>query len=230
METTISTIRASINRCYLVRQQGTILIDAGLSNGTKAFKEQFKLLSVEPAQLKLILLTHGHYDHTGGAKFLKEWTGAKVAVHEKDREQVEKGLFTWSQGVTGYGRFSRFILKPIMRAVAMPPPVEADIILGDEDHPLDEFGIRGRIIHTPGHTPGSVSVVLDSGEAFISCLAHNGMPLRLRPGLPIYADDIEGVKRSWERIFEAGAKMIYPAHGDPFPADVARRFLRKQRI
>lgn len=225
MKTTVSVIKSSVSNCYLVRQQGTILVDSGLSNETKAFREQLMALSVAPGELKLVVLTHGHYDHTGGASFLKEWTGARIAIHEKDREMAEQGLFSWSRGVTNYGRLSRLILKPIMKSVAPPPPVKADIILGDEDYPLDEFGIEGRIIHTPGHTPGSVSVVLDSGEAFVSCLAHNGLPLRLRPGLPIYADDIDKVRLSWNRIFDAGAKVVYPAHGDPFPIEVAKRFL-----
>jgi len=64
--------------------------------------------------------------------------------------------------------------------------------------------------------------VLDSGDAIVGDLAMNRIPLRLSPGLPIFADDMALVRRSIEKVLVAGAKTIYPAHGKPFPADVLR--------
>ncbi|MFO7889160.1 MAG: MBL fold metallo-hydrolase [bacterium] len=88
-----------------------------------------------------------------------------------------------------------------------------------------DFGIRGKIIYTPGHTPGSVSVLLESGELFAGCLAHNNIPFRFRPGLPIFAEDLEKVKESWDKVIRQGAEKIYPAHGDPFSVDVIKNKL-----
>jgi glyoxylase-like metal-dependent hydrolase (beta-lactamase superfamily II) len=51
----------------------------------------------------------------------------------------------------------------------------------------------------------------------------NTFPLRLSPGLPIFAEDPSAVIDSWKMLLEAGAKVVYPAHGKPFPADVIRR-------
>jgi glyoxylase-like metal-dependent hydrolase (beta-lactamase superfamily II) len=56
-------------------------------------------------------------------------------------------------------------------------------------------------------------------------LAMNAFPIRLSPGLPIFADDLQKVKDSWKLILDYGAKMIYPAHGNPFPAEVMRNVL-----
>ncbi len=98
-------------------------------------------------------------------------------------------------------------------------------MLTDDDYPLTEFGIRGKIIHTPGHTAGSVSVLLDTGDAFVGCMAHNSPPFRLSPGLPIFAEDIERVKQSWQPLLEQGATTIHPGHGAPFSVDVIRRTL-----
>jgi glyoxylase-like metal-dependent hydrolase (beta-lactamase superfamily II) len=118
-------------------------------------------------------------------------------------------------------------LRPFFKwAQHQIPEQKADIILGDEDFPLNDFGIQGRIVHTPGHTPGHISTVLDSGEAFIGCMAHNNLPFRLSPGLPIFAEDITQVKKSWEKIFASGAKTIYPGHGNPFPVDVMKGVLK----
>jgi glyoxylase-like metal-dependent hydrolase (beta-lactamase superfamily II) len=70
----------------------------------------------------------------------------------------------------------------------MPCPVEVSI--RDSGLPLNDYGISGRIVYTPGHTKGSISVVLDSGEAFVGDLAMNKIPLRLNAGLPTLAEDI----------------------------------------
>ena len=75
------------------------------------------------------------------------------------------------------------------------------------------------MIHTPGHSWGSVSVLLDSGEAFVGDLAMNMFPMRLKPGLPIFGDDVQVVKNSWRKLLDMGAKTVYPAHGKPFPVE-----------
>ena len=106
------------------------------------------------------------------------------------------------------------------------PGQKADIVLDNSDYPLHEFGINGSIVFTPGHTSGSVSVLLESGDAFVGCLAHNNLPFRLKPGLPIFADDIEEVRKNWKKVIERGAKMIYPAHGDPFPVEIIKKILK----
>jgi hypothetical protein len=68
-------------------------------------------------------------------------------------------------------------------------------------------------------------VVLESGEAFVGCLAHNRVPLVLRPKLPIYALDMELLKESWIKILNLGARTIYPAHGKPFPVKKIMKYL-----
>jgi hydroxyacylglutathione hydrolase len=67
--------------------------------------------------------------------------------------------------------------------------------------------------------------LLDTGEAFVGCMAHNNLPFRLRPGLPIYALDIDSIKANWKLIIDKGAKMIYPGHGNPFPVEVMKKIL-----
>lgn len=105
-------------------------------------------------------------------------------------------------------------------------PVKTDLTVGDEGLPLDDYGIPGRILYTPGHTVGSLSVLLDSGEAFVGDLAMNKFPLRRNPGLPVLADDIEKVKDSWRNLMELGAVTVYPGHGKPFSIEAIRKALR----
>jgi glyoxylase-like metal-dependent hydrolase (beta-lactamase superfamily II) len=102
------------------------------------------------------------------------------------------------------------------------PASKVDIVLGDDDFSLEVYGIPARVIYTPGHTMGSMSVLMESGEAIVGDLAMNTRLLRLSPGMPVFADDISLIKLSWKKLLDLGAKTIYPAHGRPFSAEILK--------
>jgi hydroxyacylglutathione hydrolase len=217
--------RLGINCCYVIKDGGCVMIDAGPSKSEQAIEGWLGEIGIQPEEILLIVLTHGHFDHVGSALGVKEITGAKIAIHEQDQEPLENGVVVWAPGVTTWGRVVYTILMPLVKAMYQFPGAQADVVLRDEGLSLAEYGIPGRVIHTPGHSPGSVSVLLETGDAFVGCMAHNILPFRLRPGLPIFADDLPQVRESWRPLLERGAETIYPAHGDPFPVEVIRKVL-----
>lgn len=221
----IIPFRTSINTAYILKDQGSVLVDAGYNKDAKGFSLLLDSHQIDPEDIQLILPTHGDFDHAGGAGTLRELTGAKIALHEKDREIVEKGIFHWPHGVTPWGRVSRAMLMPFMKNKVKPPPTKVDLVLGDEGMSLKEYGIDGQVVYTPGHTYGSISVVLESGDAFVGCLAHNRPPFVLKPKLPIYALDLELLKESWMKIIKLEAKTIWPGHGKPFPIEKILKYL-----
>lgn len=225
MSTKIINIQSGINTCYVIKEKGAIMVDGGPPKMRTTFLKRMKDFSVDPEEIQLIILTHGDFDHVGSAKEIQEITGAKIAIHEKDRMNLEQGLFNWPKGVTTWGRISRSILLPLLKNKMTIPPVQADIILDDRDLSLSKYGIAGKILYSPGHTLGSVSVLLDTGEAFVGCLAHNNLPFRLKPGLPIYAENIDLIKESWRLLIARGAKMIFPAHGKPFSVEIIKKYI-----
>ncbi len=224
MSLQIFTLEFGINRCYIVKDKGVIMIDSGPPRKGKVLKKRLDSLSIQYQEIRLIVLTHGDFDHVGSAKEIKEITGAQIAIHESDKLNLEESRYNWPPGVTRWGKISHFLLSPLLRMTTFPA-VKADITLRKEEFPLEQYGIYGKIIYTPGHTLGSVSVLLDTGEAFVGCLAHNGFPFTFHPRLPIYAEDIGKIKESWEVIINKGAKMIYPGHGNPFPVEIIKKYL-----
>lgn len=224
MKTEIFHIKLGLNSCYLIRGRDIVMVDGGLPNKLEVFKKDLSRLGINPREIRLIVLTHSHMDHAGSAKEISELTGAKTAAHQSESKYLENEGTLIPKGVTLNGRITKPILFPILSRIKFPR-FKPDILLGDEPMLLSEYGIDGSVIHTPGHTPGSLSVVLDSGEAFVGCMAHNGLPFRLKPGLPIYAQDIEEVKSSWKMLLEMGVKMVYPGHGNPFPAEIMKKTL-----
>lgn len=225
MSAKIFDIQSGINSCYVIKEKGVIMIDGGPPKMRNGFLKKMKDFSVDPEEIQLIVLTHGDFDHVGSAKDIQEITGAAIAIHEKDRMNLEQGLFNWTKGVTTWGKISRTFLMPVLKNRMSFPAVKADIILNDSEISLNNYGIAGRILYTPGHTLGSVSVLLDSGEAFIGCLAHNRLPFTFHPALPIYAENIDLIKESWKKLFDAGAKTIFPGHGKPFSVEIIKKYI-----
>jgi len=216
---------SSVNTCYIIKDRGAILIDGAWEKEASSFSEMLGRHGMKPEEIKLIVITHGDFDHVSGARELKEITGADIAIHENDRRNLEEGIFHWPEGVTPWGKASRAMFKPLLKKKAAFRPVKADLVLGDNDQSLEEFGISGKIIYTPGHTFGSVSVLLDSGEAFIGCLIHNKAPFTLKPRLPIYAKDMALLKSSLRNIINRGAKILYPGHGKPVPVEKILKYI-----
>jgi glyoxylase-like metal-dependent hydrolase (beta-lactamase superfamily II) len=186
------------------------------------FKKGIEKASIEPQEVQLILLTHGHWDHIGSVRDIKELTGAKVLMHERDMHFLEDTHPSQPPGLTIWGKIITALVRlylPFLRI----PSFEVDIITGDEEISLAEYGVPGTVIHTPGHSWGSVSVFLETGEAFVGDLAMNRLPMRFSPGLPIFGDDIQVVKESWRKLLDRGVTTVYPAHGNPFPAEVMHK-------
>jgi len=218
------TIPLGIDNCYLLEGEKCVFIDGGAPNQSRAFVKGMAALGIAPSKVALIILTHAHWDHIGSVHALVELTGAKLAVHTVERAIVERGLKSMPPGVTLWGSIFGAILRAFLPFITIPP-THVDIEIGDEDFSLEPYGVPGRVVYTPGHSPGSVSIVLDSGDAFAGDLAMNRLPLTRGPDLPIFAEDNGMVKESWRKLLKIGVTTIFPAHGMPFPVSVMERRL-----
>ena len=224
MKLEIFRIKLGLNSCYLIRGKDVVMVDGGTPDKLKLFKSELLKLEIQPSEIKLIVLTHSHFDHCGSAREIRNLTGAKVAIHESEKTYLENGGMLIPKGVNIYGKITQPLLFPFFKKISFPKFIP-DILITDKPYSLSMYGIDGNIIYTPGHTKGSISVILDSGEGFVGCMAHNGLPFRIHPGLPIYAQDIASVKKCWKILIDKGVKMIYPGHGKPFPAEVMKKSL-----
>lgn len=226
MAVSVFRIDLGFDQCYVLKSEGVIAVDAGAPNRGKQFAEGLKRANLAPHDVRLVVITHGHWDHIGSAKAIQDLTGAKIAMHHRDAAWFERFPKSLSPGVTPWGKAVHKMHGLFMPLVTVPP-VDVDVVVGDEGLPLAGYGIPGTIHYTPGHTAGSISVLLDTGEAFVGDLAMNRFPLRLSPGLPIFAEDPGAVETSWKLLLANGARIVYPAHGRPFPAEVIQRALAR---
>jgi len=199
---------------FLIKGEQYVLVDTGNPGHDEKILEKLAELGVNPEDIALIIITHGHSDHFGSVGRMKELTGAPVAIHKSDAEYMRLGKNAGIIPRTFLGKLLSPIEGIAEKMMSKSEPLEPDIIIEGEMG-LDEYGIDGRIIPTPGHTSGSVSIYLSSGEVIIGDLVM-GMIRKSKPGLPMFADDMDEVMSSISTILKLSPKIIYATHGGPF--------------
>jgi hydroxyacylglutathione hydrolase len=213
-------IPVGITNCYLLCGEKTILIDGGAPGHVKNFMLGTARVGISLRDIDLILLTHGHADHIGCLHQIQNLTHARIAMHKADCSWVESGLPDLPPGVTLWGRALIGLGQVLYKPRILPCGVNYAFDAKPFSLMEQGYGIPGTVIHTPGHSPGSICVLLDTGEVFAGDMAMQAWFLRWKPGLPVLAEDMNQVVQSWKHLIQLGAKRVYPAHGLDFPIEV----------
>jgi glyoxylase-like metal-dependent hydrolase (beta-lactamase superfamily II) len=218
-------IRLPIVNVYVVRQARCVLVDAGTPGSADRILRGLARHGIAPREISLLLLTHGHMDHFGSARELRERTGAPVAIHAADVGPLAAGHNPPLKPINVTAR----LLAPFFkRQIA---PFQPDFTINTETQ-LERFGIAGRVIWTPGHTAGSVSILLADGELIAGDLLMGGYAggyVRPSvPGYPYFLDDLGQTHASIEKILSLPLSRVHVGHGGPLaPAAIRNRFARQ---
>jgi glyoxylase-like metal-dependent hydrolase (beta-lactamase superfamily II) len=132
--------RVGINRCYLIKADGCIMVDTGPPKSARAIEKWLFKIPFDPHEIQLIVLTHGHPDHVGAAQRIKDFTGAKIALHKDDQYMIENWKASWPTAVCAWGHVLGYLSKlfqPLLRYASF----KTDLIIGDEGLSLKEYEI-----------------------------------------------------------------------------------------
>jgi glyoxylase-like metal-dependent hydrolase (beta-lactamase superfamily II) len=207
--------------CYLFINEKLTLIDTGLPHKTKKILRYItQNLHREPSELTTIVLTHFHPDHTGNADLLRARTGAKIAAHQEDAAYIE-GKKRRPVPAGGMG-----ILYKAFSPLINVQPFTVDIVLKEND---DIAGLT--VIHTPGHTPGSISLydakrkVLFTGDTLRYI---NGV---LEGPSERFSMDILCARNSIQKLKALEFDVMLGGHGTPLTKNAStmvREFIEKK--
>jgi hydroxyacylglutathione hydrolase len=200
------------NVFFIRTRDGHILVDAGMPGDPGKLDDVFATVGVDPSTIGLIVVTHGHMDHMGLTAYAKEITGAEVLCHQSLSGRLARGEIEDSVSQNIMGSFINFMagIQEVTGGGDIEG-VQADILVNDS-FDLSEYGLSGKVIHTPGHSQGSLSIVLDNGETLIGDMVRDEGDGEIGPGM--FYEDKEALVASLEEVVLFDSRTIYLSHGN----------------
>jgi glyoxylase-like metal-dependent hydrolase (beta-lactamase superfamily II) len=199
----------SVN-CYLIETDtGYFLIDTGSSNRRTDLEKELLSTGCKRGSLKLIVITHGDFDHAGNAAYLRTKFGTKIAAHYDDLGMVERGDMFWNRKK---GNILIRMIAPILFGFGKSARFKPDLYIEDGCD-LAGYGFDAKVLHIPGHSKGSIGILTAAGDLFCGDLLINND----KPVLNSIMDDSSAANASIEKLKSLEINTVYPGHGKPFP-------------
>jgi glyoxylase-like metal-dependent hydrolase (beta-lactamase superfamily II) len=182
-----------------------VLIDTGAGANLDRIEKNIRSAGFEPAQVWHIIATHCHIDHIGGLAPLVQRYGSKVIAHELDRAGIEEENSDLT-AASMYGIDYQ--------------PVKVDILIKGEAQKLQLGDVEFNFVHTPGHTPGSISPYIDTkdGRVLFGQDIHG-------PFSPAWGSDLERWKKSMEMLLALNADILCEGHAGVYRGDKAGKYI-----
>ncbi|SHK55498.1 Glyoxylase, beta-lactamase superfamily II [Desulfatibacillum alkenivorans DSM 16219] len=217
----IIRLRTGFANVWLLKgTQGYLMVDAGLPGKHRILFNRLKRLDISPEEIRLVVITHVHFDHAGNLAAMVRRSGCPVIVHEADARDLARGRWQIPDGTIPFAkaavRLGRRLPGLLARATGFEA-VRPDITI-ESPMSLASWGFDADVLPTPGHTAGSISVMTHDGHAMVGDLAYNEMPRFYKRRIPPFGNDPDAMKTSWALLRQKGAKTIYPGHGAAFDA------------
>ena len=220
----IIRIKLSFSSIYLVKGRKAILVDTGMPGEEDKILQAIAQTGGKASDISLILHTHAHVDHAGSSAVLAARLGIPTAVHRLDESMMRSGRMN---PLKPLGIEARMVKLMVNRPF---PPVNPDLFV-DESTDLSTYGVEGRILHTPGHTAGSISVLMPSGEAIVGDLLRGGYLggelFGTHPKYHYFADDLQAMRTSIQKIIQFKTTRLYLGHGGPLEAVAVKAYFSK---
>jgi glyoxylase-like metal-dependent hydrolase (beta-lactamase superfamily II) len=192
---------------YLVDAGDLVLIDCGAGEGWPRIRDNIVESGYDPGSIKTLILTHCHVDHIGAASTVRAETGCKVVAHDLDARAIETG----HPALTAANWYS----------IRLPGAIVDHRVRGERETMVFASGTM-ELVHTPGHTPGSMSVLFETGGSRVLF----GQDIH-GPFDKSFGSDIEQWRRSMELLLALNADILCEGHyGVYSPRSAVERFIR----
>lgn len=212
-------LSARSNSYLIVTKKYNILVDTGMSSAYRTIDKNISLLTTSNSKIDYLILTHTHFDHCQNAASIKEQYECKI-IAGAEEEQFTKAGFTPVPG--GTIPLTKFIVKIGAKLDIKRfryEPFTADILI-NEYFDFQESDLDIKIIKTEGHSPGSVSVVLDNEIAIVGDTLFG---IFKNSVFPPFADNEPEMIKNWNTLLCTGCDIFLPGHGKKIDRDLLQR-------
>jgi hydroxyacylglutathione hydrolase len=198
-----------VNAFLVKTDDGYILIDTGVAQQWARLEKELLQAGCLPDKLKLVIITHGDMDHTGNCAELQQKYGARIAIHAGDLAMAKNGERVKRKGKSFLSQLFLWLGEQMGRDFKCFLP---DLLLEDGQD-LASYGFKAKVLHTPGHTKGSIAILTEAGELFSGDTLSN----QSKPSTAMFIENGLELHNSLELLKQTKARIIYPGHGKPFP-------------
>jgi glyoxylase-like metal-dependent hydrolase (beta-lactamase superfamily II) len=208
--------------CYLIpTDDGNILVDTGVRSAYDSLRKHIRSMHLVNERIDKLVLTHTHFDHCRNAAAIKEEDGCQVIVGKEEAGFVEGGNTPLPRGTFSFSRFLVHLGNKLPAGRFAYDPFQADILVDQLHHLVERQDIRIDLISTPGHSAGSISLIVDDDVAMVGDVMIGVFSNSI---FPPFADDISLMIQSWEKLLATNCRIFLPGHGQ----EISRKLLEKQ--
>ena len=217
---TIYQILEGRSNSFLINSQNNyILIDTGRANSWNKLSSKLdEILGKD--KLSGLILTHTHFDHVENAAKIKEKYNSIIIVHQSESEYLMLGNSPLPKGSNLATGFMTEVLGKKLESRYQYEKVNPDIIV-DQKYDLIDFEFNAYIIHAPGHSKGSMSIIIDNEIAIVGDAMFGVFGNSIYPP---FADDPETMVKSWNKLINTNCDLFLPGHGK----EISRKLLESQ--
>lgn len=201
----IERIVCGNGNCYIISNgDNAVLVDT--------CREQYRDKILEACnhyKVRLLVLTHGHIDHVQNAAFLSDALGVPIAMHKADLPLIKNNM---EQPLSAHGILGKIVLAASVKSFRYEriEPFTPTVFLHEGDK-LEAYGVSARVVALPGHTKGSIGLVVSDKHFIVGDALMN----MFYPTASMLYNDKAVMLQSAARISDLGAGTVYFGHGKP---------------
>lgn len=218
----VQVLSGRSNVFLLTNSFSHILVDTGPGFMWNTLLTRLNRLRVE--KIDLLFLTHSHFDHSANAHKIREQYNARVIIHKSEAGYLATGDNVLPVGTNPVTRSLVRVLAKQFIHVARYQPCQPDYVF-ETVYDLSEYGYNAFLVHTPGHTIGSSSLVIDKEVAAVGDTMFGVFP---RTIFPPFASDTAQMLNSWKILLDTGCRIFIPSHGTANERSLVEKELGKK--
>ncbi len=208
--TVYQVLKGRCNVFVVQNKKACILVDTSVSKYWNELADALDNFVHQGCIFTGLVITHSHFDHVINAHLAKQKYKMKLYIREEESEFLCKGYSSDIRGTNAVLRRITSVFQKQIQFFCRYKAVEPDISVSEDKFSLDSLGINAYLLHTPGHSTGSMSIIIDDEIAIVGDTMLGTSPERLYPP---FAADPKLLFKSWGKLINTNCRLFMPSHG-----------------